>query len=130
MILLGVTHTDGAEDIKYIAEKSVNMRLFPKPGDAHGFDRSVLDVGGSILLVSQFTLYASTRKGRRPSFTAAAPGEVSEPLFEQTVEAFHNLGLKVSTGVFGAYMHVELVNDGPVTILLDSDDRNTPRKKA
>jgi D-tyrosyl-tRNA(Tyr) deacylase len=130
MILIGVTHDDAQEDIDYIAEKSVNMRLFPKETDESGFDRSILEVGGSALLVSQFTLYASTRKGRRPSFTEAAPGDVSEPIFDQTVAAFQERGVKVTTGVFGAYMHVDLINDGPVTILLDSDDRKTPRKQA
>jgi len=130
MILIGVTHDDSQEDIEYIAEKSVNMRLFPKEGDESGFDQSILEVGGSALLVSQFTLYASTRKGRRPSFTGAAPGDLSEPIFEQTVAAFRARGVPVSTGVFGSYMHVDLINDGPVTILLDSDDRKMPRKHA
>jgi len=130
MILIGVTHDDEQDDIDYIAEKSVNMRLFPKEGDESGFDRSLLEVDGSALLVSQFTLYASTRKGRRPSFTGAAPGEVSEPIFDRTVAAFQDRGVEVTTGVFSAYMHVDLVNDGPVTILLDSDDRKTPRKQA
>ena len=130
MILIGITHDDGQKDIDYIAEKSVTMRLFPKEGDESGFDRSILDVGGSALLISQFTLYASTRKGRRPSFTGAAPGDVSEPIFEQTVAAFRTRGVPVTTGIFGAYMHVDLINDGPVTILLDSDDRKTPRKQA
>ena len=130
MILVGVTHDDTQEDIDYIAEKSVNMRLFPNPGDESGFDRSILEVGGSALLVSQFTLYASTRKGRRPSFTGAAPGDVSEPIFDRVVAAFRERGVEVTTGVFGAYMHVDLINDGPVTILLDSDDRKTPRKQA
>jgi len=130
MILIGVTHDDTQEDIDYIADKSVNMRLFPKEGDESGFDRSIMEVGGSALLVSQFTLYASTRKGRRPSFTGAAPSDVSEPLFDQTVAAFRDRGIEVTTGVFGAYMHVDLVNDGPVTILLDSDDRKTPRRQS
>ena len=130
MILIGITYDDAQEDIDYIAEKSVNMRLFSKEGDESGFDRSILDVGGSALLVSQFTLYASTRKGRRPSFTGAAPGDVSKPIFEQTIAAFRARGVPVTTGIFGAYMHVDLINDGPVTILLDSDDRKTPRKQA
>ncbi len=130
MILVGVTHDDEQQDIDYIVEKTVNMRLFPNEGEEHGFERSVIDIEGSVLLVSQFTLYASTRKGRRPSFTAAAPGPVSEPLFDRVVEAFRERGVSAETGVFGAYMQVELVNDGPVTITLDSQDRNTPRKSA
>ena len=130
MNLMCVTHDDAQEDIDSIAEKSVNMRLFLKQGDESGFERSILEVGGSALLVSQCTLYASTRKGRRPSFTGAAPGNVSEPIFDQTVAAFRARGVPVTTGVFGAYMHVDLINDGPVTILLDSDDRKTPRKQA
>ncbi len=130
MVLLGVTHDDEQQDIDYIADKTANMRLFPFEGEEHGFERSVLDIGGSVLLISQFTLYASTRKGRRPSFTAAAPGPVSEPLFDRVIEAFKGRGVVVETGVFGAFMQVELVNDGPVTIVLDSGDRNTPRRGA
>ncbi len=130
MVLLGVTHDDGQQDIDYIVDKTVNMRLFPHEGEEHGFERSVLEIKGSVLLVSQFTLYASTRKGRRPSFTAAAPGEVSGPMFDRVVQAFQDRGVRAETGVFGAYMQVELVNDGPVTILLDSEERNTPRRAA
>ena len=130
MILLGVTHDDEQQDIDYIVDKTVNMRLFPHEGEEHGFERSVLDIGGAVLLVSQFTLYASTRKGRRPSFTAAAPGDVSGPMFDRVVAAFRARGVRAETGVFGAYMQVELVNDGPVTIMLDSQERNTPRRGA
>ena len=130
VILVGITHDDGPDDIRYIADKSLNMRLFPVEGEEHGFDRSALEVAAGILLVSQFTLHASTRKGRRPSFTAAAPADVSGPIFEQVVDRFRQSGLAVETGVFGAYMDVELVNDGPVTILLDSADRHTPRRQA
>lgn len=130
MLLLGITHDDEQKDIDYVVEKTVNMRLFPKDGEEHGFERSVIEIEGSVLLVSQFTLYASTRKGRRPSFTAAAPGPVSEPLFARVLQAFLDSGIRAETGVFGAYMQVELVNDGPVTILLDSQERNTPRRSA
>jgi D-tyrosyl-tRNA(Tyr) deacylase len=130
MVLVGVTHDDEQQDIDYIVDKTVNMRLFPLEGEEHGFERAVLEIGGSVLLVSQFTLYASTRKGRRPSFTAAAPGPVSEPIFERVVQAFRERGVHAETGVFGAYMQVELVNDGPVTIMLDSQERNTPRRAA
>ena len=130
MVLLGVTHDDEQQDIDYIVDKTVNMRLFPHEGEEHGFELSVLDVEGSVLLVSQFTLYASTRKGRRPSFTAAAPGDISGPMFDRVVETFRARGVRVETGLFGAYMQVELVNDGPVTIVLDSQERNTPRQGA
>ncbi|MCH7734693.1 MAG: D-tyrosyl-tRNA(Tyr) deacylase [Chloroflexi bacterium] len=129
-VLLGVTHDDEQQDIDYIVDKTVNMRLFPHEGEEHGFERSVLDIEGSVLLVSQFTLYASTRKGRRPSFMAAAPGEVSGPMFDRVVGAFRDRGVRAETGLFGAYMQVELVNDGPVTIILDSQERNTPRRGA
>ena len=127
LILVGITHADSDEDIAYLSEKCVNMRIFPVEGDDRGFERSALDIRGEILLVSQFTLYAHTRKGRRPSFTDAAPGEVSEPAFSRVVEAFRKSGLKVETGVFGAMMLVELENAGPATIVLDTADRKLPR---
>ena len=130
MVLVGVTHDDEKQDIDYIVDKTVNMRLFPHEGEENGFELSVLDIDGSVLLVSQFTLYASTRKGRRPSFTAAAPGDVSGPMFDRVVETFRDRGVRTETGLFGAYMQVELVNDGPVTIMLDSQERNTPRRSA
>ena len=130
-LLIGITHEDSDNDLKYIVEKTLNMRIFPpeasEPGDS-GFDRSVQDIGGGLLLVSQFTLYASTRKGRRPGFTDAARPEMAGPMFDRVVEAFRSSGLKVETGVFGALMNVEIENAGPVTIVLDSADRNTPRR--
>ena len=132
-LLIGITHDDSDDDLKYIVEKTLNMRIFPpespEPGDS-GFDRSVRETGGGILLISQFTLYASTRKGRRPGFTDAARPEVAGPMFDRVVEAFRDRGVRAETGVFGAYMQVELVNDGPVTIMLDSQERNTPRRGA
>lgn len=127
-ILVGVTHDDGPEEVKYLRDKIANLRIFHGDEDDIGFERSALEVGADILLVSQFTLYASTRKGRRPGFTEAAPGPVSEPLFEQVVAAFKETGLRVETGVFGAKMLVELANDGPATFILDTADRNTPRR--
>jgi D-tyrosyl-tRNA(Tyr) deacylase len=126
-ILVGITHGDGDEDIKYLAEKAVNMRIFPAEDGDSGFDRSVLDIGGSVLLVSQFTLYASTRKGRRPGFTDAAPPEVSEPMFRRVIDAFKAAGVPVETGVFGAKMDVALENAGPATFVLDTAERLTPR---
>ncbi len=105
------------------------MRIFPEESGDSGFDQSVVDVGGELLLVSQFTLYASTRKGRRPGFTDAARPEQAEPMFKEVIDAFRlNSGLPVETGVFGASMKVDIENAGPVTIILDSTDRNTPRR--
>ncbi|MFW6195163.1 MAG: D-aminoacyl-tRNA deacylase [Chloroflexota bacterium] len=127
-ILLGVTHDDDQEDIKYLRDKIVNLRIFPEQEGGVGFEKSALDVGAEILMVSQFTLYATTRKGRRPGFTDAAPGDVSEPMFNAAVEAFRESGLRVETGVFGARMLVELENDGPATFILDSLDRGSPRR--
>ena len=130
-LLIGITHEDSDDDLKYIVEKTLNMRIFPpeapESGDS-GFDRSVRDIGGGLLLVSQFTLYASTRKGRRPGFTDAARPEMAGPMFDRVVVAFSSSGLQVETGVFGALMDVEIENAGPVTIVLDSADRNTPRQ--
>jgi D-tyrosyl-tRNA(Tyr) deacylase len=126
-ILVGITHGDGDEDIKYLVEKAVNMRIFPAEDGDSGFDRSVLDIGGSVLVVSQFTLYASTRKGRRPGFTDAAPPEVSEPMFRRVIDAFKAAGVPVETGVFGAKMNVALENAGPATFVLDTAERLTPR---
>ncbi len=127
LILVGITRADSDEDIAYLSEKCVNLRIFPDEGDERGFERSALDVRGDILLVSQFTLYAHTRKGRRPSFTDAAPAEVAEPAFNRVIEAFRKSGLKIETGIFGAMMLVELENTGPATIVLDSGDRKLPR---
>ena len=126
-ILVGITHGDGDEDIKYLVDKTVNMRIFPAEDGDSGFDRSVLDIGGGVLLVSQFTLYASTRKGRRPGFTDAAPPDVSEPMFRRVVEAFKLTGVPVETGVFGAKMNVALENAGPATFVLDTAERLMPR---
>ena len=115
-ILLGVARGDGEGDAERLAAKIARLRIFR---DAEGrFDRSLVDVGGSALVVSQFTLLADTAKGNRPSFTDAAPPEEAEPLYERFCEALRTLGVPVEQGVFGARMRVELVNDGPVTILL------------
>ena len=120
MILIGITYDDAREDIDYIAEKSVNMRLFSKEGDESGFDRSILDVGGSALLVSQFTLLGDCRKGRRPSFAAAATPELAEQLYELFVAEVAGQGIGVETGQFRTMMDVSLINSGPVTLLLDT----------
>ncbi len=112
LALVGVTHDDGPEQVATMARKISDLRILHD-------ERSVLDEGAPVLVVSQFTLYADTRKGRRPSWNAAAPGPVAELVVEQVVAALRERGLEVHTGRFGAHMLVELVNDGPVTILLD-----------
>lgn len=115
-ILLGVARDDGAGEVDRLAAKIARLRIFP---DEQGrFDRNLLDLGGAALVVSQFTLLADTAKGNRPSFTGAAPSEAAEPLYERFCEALEELGVPVERGVFGAVMQIELVNDGPVTILL------------
>lgn len=111
--LVGVTHGDGPEQVQTIARKIAELRILTD-------ERSVADVGAPVIVVSQFTLYADTRKGRRPSWNGAAPGPVAEPLVESVVAALRERGLDVGTGVFGAHMDVELVNDGPITILLEA----------
>jgi D-tyrosyl-tRNA(Tyr) deacylase len=119
VVLLGVAVADREDDARHMAEKVANLRIFPD--DAGLMNRSVLEIGGAILLVSQFTLYGDARKGRRPSFIAAAKEPLASELYERTGLEFERLGLHVQYGEFGADMQVELVNDGPVTILLDSE---------
>ena len=127
VILLGVTHTDTEKDADFVADKCVDLRIFE---DENGkMNKSLEDIGGSILLISQFTLYAATRKGRRPSFDAAARPEVAEPLYRYFIERVRSRGIRVETGIFGADMQVESVNDGPVTLILDTDQlMDTPRR--
>lgn len=121
LLLVGVTHDDAMEDMEYLVRKIVQMRIFE---DEEGkLNRSIQDIGGEILSVSQFTLYADTKKGNRPSFSKAAPGEVALEMFEQFNGLLRDTGIPVETGQFGADMKVELLNDGPVTILLDSKTR-------
>lgn len=110
--LIGVTHDDGPAQVEVMARKIADLRILAG-------ERSVLDEGAPVLVVSQFTLYADTSKGRRPSWNGAAPGPVAEPLVQQVVEALRAKGIEVATGRFGADMQVELTNDGPVTIVLD-----------
>ena len=119
LILLGIGHGDGEAQIKTMSEKIVHLRIFED--DEGKMNRSLLDTGGQALVVSQFTLYADARKGRRPGYTDAAPPSLAEPLVERFKNAIAAYGLKVAGGVFGAYMQVELLNDGPVTIWLDSE---------
>jgi D-tyrosyl-tRNA(Tyr) deacylase len=119
VVLLGVARDDGPQDATYVAGKIQDIRIFEGEGGKN-MDRSVIDVGGSVLVVSQFTLYGDTRKGRRPAFDAAAPPEEARALYESVVRELRAAQLPVATGEFQAMMRVELVNDGPVTILIDS----------
>ena len=122
LLLVGVQADDAAEDREWLARKIVQLRVFDDEGGV--MNRSVADVGGEVLAVSQFTLYASTRKGNRPSWSAAAPPDIARPAFDAFVLALsERLGRPVPCGVFGAHMRVALVNDGPVTISIDSRDR-------
>ena len=118
VVFLGVTHDDTEEDAKYLAEKIANLRIFEDSEDK--LNLSVQDVGGEIMSVSQFTLYGDCRKGRRPSFTQAAKPERANELYERVNDYLRKEGLNVATGVFQTQMEVSLVNDGPVTMLLDS----------
>ncbi len=118
LVLLGVAADDGEADLGYLAEKTAGLRIFED--DAGKMNRSVVDVGGAVLVVSQFTLFGDARKGRRPSFDQAAPPKMADAHYQRYVELLRSKGLVVETGVFQAMMEVELVNDGPVTILLDS----------
>lgn len=119
LILLGINGTDGKEQIKWLAKKTVELRIFE---DEKGkMNRSLLDIKGEILLISQFTLYADCRKGRRPSFIDAARPEFAEPLYQQFKNELEIYGLNVETGIFGADMKVNLSNDGPVTIVLEKN---------
>jgi D-tyrosyl-tRNA(Tyr) deacylase len=118
LVLLGVAPDDSAEDARRLADKVVGLRVF---NDSDGkMNLSLTDVGGAVLVVSQFTLYGDCRKGRRPSFIGAAPPEKAVPLYEAFTEAVRALGVRVQTGRFGAMMQVELVNDGPVTLIVDT----------
>jgi D-aminoacyl-tRNA deacylase len=119
LVLLGVSRTDNPDSAAYLAEKIANLRIFSD--EAGKMNLSLLDIGGSALVVSQFTLYGDTRGGRRPSYIQAAPPEDASRLYEEFVRSIRALGVQVETGVFQAHMQVELVNDGPVTILLDSE---------
>lgn len=117
VLLLGIAPGDGLEQARYLAEKVANLRIFED--EAGKMNRSLLETGGAALVVSQFTLYADTRKGRRPAFTDAAPPEIASPLVLQFADLLRSLGVPAQTGEFGAHMLVEIENDGPVTILLE-----------
>jgi D-aminoacyl-tRNA deacylase len=127
LVLLGVGQDDTEAEARMLADKTAGLRIFAD--EAGRFNHSLLEFGGGVLVVSQFTLYADTRRGRRPGFSAAAPPEQAAPLVLAYAEALRSLGLTVETGVFGASMRVALVNDGPVTIMLDSASFSRPRRK-
>lgn len=122
LVLLGIEDADGTEDLEWLAQKIVNMRIF---SDENGLmNKSLTDIQGNILLISQFTLFASTKKGNRPGFTKAARPDKAIPLYETMIEQLDiSLGRKIETGIFGADMKVSLVNDGPVTILIDTKNK-------
>lgn len=118
VILLGITHDDTEADVKFLADKCVNLRIFCDEDDK--MNRSLLDIGGEALIISQFTLYGDARKGRRPGFSEAARPDHAIPLYEKFVEKVKNHKIKVATGEFGAKMLVDIKNDGPVTLMLES----------
>jgi len=117
VLLIGIGRVDTVEDVEYVARKCAGLRIFED--EAGKMNHSASDVGGAMLAISQFTLYGDTRKGKRPSFTEAAPPEQAEPLYERFVEVLREEGLEVCTGIFGAYMAVEIHNDGPVTLIVE-----------
>lgn len=120
VLLLGVTHADTQKDAEYLAEKILKLRLFADPGSDTFMEKNITEVGGSVLVVSQFTLYGDCTKGTRPSFTDAAKPDVAKPLCEYFVSTLRTKGIVVQTGEFGEHMEVSLINDGPVTLVLES----------
>ena len=118
LIYQGVTHEDESEDVQWLAKKCMDLRIFPD--DEGKMNRSIQDIGGHVLVVSQFTLHAKTKKGTRPSFIHAAGPDVAQPLYQEFIDEFRSSGIRTESGVFGAHMHVESVNDGPVTIIIDT----------
>ncbi len=126
LVLIGVREADDEAEARRLAAKTAELRIFPD--EAGRFNRSLLECGYEALVVSQFTLYGDVRKGRRPSFNDAAGPEIAEPLIEAYAAALQAHGVSVARGRFGAYMEVELVNDGPVTLILDSSDFDKPRR--
>ena len=133
VILVGIHEDDDEEDAAYIVSKTVNLRIFSytagSSDSAGRFDRSALDIQANLLVISQFTLYGDTRRGRRPSFSHAMPPEPASALFGRTLRLFEQIGLNVQTGQFQAHMLVSIHNDGPVSIMIDSADRHRPRRQ-
>jgi D-aminoacyl-tRNA deacylase len=122
LVLLGIEESDGKEDLEWLTKKIVNLRIFPD--DQAVMNKSLLEINGELLLVSQFTLHASTKKGNRPSYIKAARPEIALPLYEQAITALElELGKSIGTGTFGADMKVSLVNDGPVTLIMDTKNK-------
>ncbi len=122
LVLLGIEEADGREDIEWLAKKIVNLRIFPDEQEV--MNKSLLDVGGELLLISQFTLHASTKKGNRPSYIKAARPDIALPMYEEAIKILEvELGKSIGTGTFGADMKVSLVNDGPVTIHMDTKNK-------
>ena len=126
LVYLGIAPEDTQVEVDWLAKKIAEMRLFS--GDGGFVDKPITEAGGAVLFVSQFTLYADTRRGRRPDFTGAAPSATAQPLYEAVAAAWRGLGLRVETGRFGANMQIESVHDGPLTITLDSSDMDRPRR--
>jgi D-tyrosyl-tRNA(Tyr) deacylase len=126
LIFIGISHDDTDSDITYLVEKTLNLRLFPSLKAS--FEYSAMETSAELLLVSQFTLYSDTRRGRRPSFLKAGTSENAKELYLKVIQLFKQSGLKVATGMFGAKMMVQLENDGPVTLLLDSLDKTRSRR--
>jgi D-tyrosyl-tRNA(Tyr) deacylase len=118
LVFLGIGKKDTEKDVAFISEKIVNLRIFED--SINKMNLSIKDIGGSVLLISQFTLYGECRKGRRPDFTAAGPPEMAQQIYEETIAAVKEKGVPVETGVFAAHMDIDSVNDGPVTLILDS----------
>ena len=125
VVLCGIQPNDDQEDIGYLVNKLINLRIFP--GDTSDFNKSLIDIKGELLIISQFTLLANTRKGRRPSWGSAANSNIAKPIYEAFLQSVKNQGIPTKDGVFGSDMQVELVNDGPVTIIIDSKDRFSSR---
>ena len=126
VVFIGVHEDDDSQDASYIVNKTINLRIFSD--DAGRFDLSALDIAADLLVISQFTLYGDTRRGRRPSFSHAMHPEPASALFDRTLRLFQESGLRVQTGQFQAHMLVSVHNDGPVTIMIDSAERHRPRK--
>lgn len=120
VVFLGITHSDTDKEIDFIINKIINLRIF---GDENtdNFERSLVDINGELLIISQFTLYGETKKGRRPSFVNSAKSEYAEPIYSKFIEKLNNHEIKVQTGIFGAKMKVNIVNEGPVTLMIDSN---------
>ena len=125
-VFVGYKNNDTIEDINYLVNKLVNMRIFPNENKTKYFDKSILETKYKILLISQFTLYADNKKGRRPSFLLAAKSEIAKNLYKTTIELMRSYNIPLETGKFQAMMEIKLVNIGPTTIMIDSDDKNYP----